>query len=331
MRKILISLFIVFLLITLVQAQEQAKYNFGTMQAAKELNVNPGGEISTKLYFYNIYGNRATHIKLEIGEAPENWVIELNPSIKSVDYDVSGTITSVEENLYVELSEAVDEIPSVIPEGIEYISSSVGYVGAQPIEIKIIVPENEKYGTYNLRVDASAFWLGQLGSVAIQQSRSFDYKINIVSEVFYEKPVKTFDMDFSTLSIQIITGTEGTIKTFSLDGVTEHTLTFKEITQDSVTLIIESDSVEVVLKIDETKKVDINNDNVDDLEIKLNSIENGVAGLTLKKIREEKEGIARITGGVIGAGTLVTGFLILTTLILIIVILVLVTVAKKKK
>ena len=190
MKKILVSLFIVIFLVSLVIAQEeQAKYNFGTMQAAKELNVNPGGEITTKLYFYNVYGNRATHLKLEIGENPQDWQIELNPSVKSVDYDVSGTITTVEENLYVEVSEAVDEIPLDIPEGIEYISSSVGYVGANPIEIKIKIPENEEYGTYNLRIDASAFWLGQLGSVAIQQARSFDYKINVVSDVFYEKPI----------------------------------------------------------------------------------------------------------------------------------------------
>ncbi len=189
MRKILVSLFIIIFLVSLVIAQEQAKYNFGTMQAAKELNVNPGGEISTKLYFYNIYGNRATHIKLEIIEAPENWQIELSPSIKSVDYDIAGTITTVEENLYVEPSETVDEIPSFVPEGIEYISSSVGYIGANPVEIKIIIPSDEEYGSYDLRVDASAFWLGQEGSVAIQQSRSFDYKINVVSDIFYEKPV----------------------------------------------------------------------------------------------------------------------------------------------
>lgn len=193
MRKILISLFVIVLLMNvsiLAQAQEEdAKYNFGTMQAAKELNVNPGGEITTKLYFYNIYGNRATHIKLEVGESPQDWQIELNPSVKSVDYDVSGIITSVDENLYVEPSEAVDEIPLDIPEGIEYISSSVGYVGANFVEIKIKVPENEEYGSYDLRIDASAFWLGQQGTAEIQQSRSFDYKINIVSAIFYEKPV----------------------------------------------------------------------------------------------------------------------------------------------
>ena len=45
----------------------------------------------------------------------------------------------------------------------------------------------------------------------------------------------------------------------------------------------------------------------------------------------EEEGLARITGGVIGANALTTGALTLTTLILILVILVLVFVAKKQK
>ena len=337
MRKILISLFVIILLVNisiLAQTQEDAKYNFGSAQADKELKINPGGEISTKLYFYNIYGNRITHIKLEISEYPENWIISLTPDAHDAEVDISGILTTINENLYVEpSSDVVDEIPENVPEGIEYISSSVGYIGAKPVEIRIKVPENENYGSYDLRIDASAFWLGQEGTAEIQQSRSFDYKINVVSEIFYEIPAgKTFDIDFSTLSIQIITGTEGTIKTFSLDGVTEHTLTFKEITQDSVILIIESDSIEVVLKIDETKKVDIDNDNVDDLEIKLNSIDNGVADLTLKKISEGKElDLVGITGGVIGANALTTGILTLTTLILIIVILILVSVARKQK
>ena len=337
MRKILISLFVIILLVNvsiLAQTQEDAKYNFGSAQADKELKTNPGGEITTKLYFYNIYGNRITHIKLEVSEFPENWIISLTPETHDAEVDISGILTTINENLYVEpSSDVVEEIPKNVPEGIEYISSSVGYIGAKPVEIKIKVPENENYGSYNLRIDASAFWLGQQGTAEIQQSRSFDYKINLVSEIFYEKPVeKTLDIDFSTISSIKITGTEGTIKTFSLDGITEHTLTFKEITENSVTLIIESNPIEVFLKIDDIKKVDIDNDNVYDLEIKLNSIENGVADLTLKKISEEKEAdLVRITGGVIGTEAFATGFLTLTAIILIIVILVLVSVAKKKK
>ena len=190
-KVIIISLFAIFLSISLVAAQEDAKYNFGSAQADKELKTNPGGEIITKLYFYNIYGNRITHIKLEVSEFPENWIITLTPEAHDADVDVSGILTTINENLYVEISEAVDEIPENVPEGIEYISSSVGYIGADPVEIKIKVPENEKYGSYNLRIDASAFWLGQEGTAEIQQSRSFDYKIDLVSETFYEKPITT--------------------------------------------------------------------------------------------------------------------------------------------
>ena len=191
MRKIFISLFVIILLFNIsILAQEDAKYNFGSAQADKELNLNPGEEITTKLYFYNVFGNRATHIKLEVIESPENWQIELNPSVRNVSYDVAGTITIVEENLYIEVSKAVDEIPSVIPGGIEYITSSVGYIGANPVEIKIKVPSGEAYGTYDLRIDASAFWLGQEGTAEIQQSRDFNYKVNVVSTRFYEKPLE---------------------------------------------------------------------------------------------------------------------------------------------
>ena len=192
MRKIFIGLFVIILLVSisiLVQAQEDAKYNFGSAQADKQLKANPGGEISTKLYFYNIYGNRITHIKLEVLEYPENWIISLTPETHDTDVDISGILTTINENLYVEISEAVDEIPENVPEGIVYISSSVGYIGAKPVEIKIKVPENEKYGSYKLIIDASAFWLGQQGTAEIQQSRSFEYKIDLVSEIFYEKPI----------------------------------------------------------------------------------------------------------------------------------------------
>jgi len=64
--KTFFSFFLVFIfLIGIVNAQEDAKYNFGSAQGAKEFTVSPGEEITTKLFFYNIYGNRITHIILE--------------------------------------------------------------------------------------------------------------------------------------------------------------------------------------------------------------------------------------------------------------------------
>jgi len=230
-KVIIISLFAIFLSISLVVAQEDAKYNFGSAQADKELKTNPGGEISTKLYFYNIYGNRITHIKLEVSEYPENWIISLTPDAHDAEVDVSGVLTTINENLYVEVSEAVDEIPENVPEGIEYISSSVGSIGAKPVEIKIKVPSDEAYGTYDLRIDASAFWLGQEGTAEIQQSRSFDYKIDLVSETFYEKPI------INDEELKESNETEKALETQGLVGITGGVIGAREIATGALMFI----------------------------------------------------------------------------------------------
>ena len=58
------------------------------------------------------------------------------------------------------------------------------------------------------------------------------------------------------------------------------------ITTNKVTIIISSDPITLDLSTGETKKVDINNDGTYDLSVKLNSIANGKADVTVKKISE---------------------------------------------
>ena len=176
-------------LIGVVNAQEEeAKYNFGSAQSAKEISIAPGDEVTTKLYFYNIHGNRITHISLEVGEAPKNWDISIDPALHEISVIVSGVTTTIEENLFVEPgSDVAESIPDDVPEGIEYISSSVGFVGAKPVKIKIKIPSNEKLGTAaTVRIDAVAEWLGQTGTAAITQGRSFEYTVTVVSKEFTE-------------------------------------------------------------------------------------------------------------------------------------------------
>lgn len=176
---------------SVVSAQEAAKYNFGSMQAAKELSISPGDEVETKLYFYNVYGNRITHITLFVSQAPEGWEIELEPELHNTTVDIAGITVNVTENLYVMPSTATDTIPADIPEGIEYISSSVGYIGAKSVKIKIKVPEDEEIGKeFNITISASAEWLGQTGAVAIKQSRDFDYIVTTVAGEFYEEIIE---------------------------------------------------------------------------------------------------------------------------------------------
>lgn len=170
-----------------VLAEEQPKYNFGSMQPVKEIQVSPGDEAEVKLYFYNVYGNRITHISLEVSNAPEDWEIEFEPELHDTTVNVSGIIVNVTENLYVEPDNATEEIPENITEGIEYISSAVGYIPAKPVLIKIKIPDDEELGReFNVTISASASWLGQTGSVAIQQGRDFDFVVKTVAEEFEE-------------------------------------------------------------------------------------------------------------------------------------------------
>jgi len=47
-------------------AQEAAKYNFASARGGKQITVTPGGEGEGVIYFYNIDGNRITHITLSL-------------------------------------------------------------------------------------------------------------------------------------------------------------------------------------------------------------------------------------------------------------------------
>jgi len=179
--------FIFIALSSIVLAEEAPKYNFGSAQASEDLTVTPGEEVSTKLFFYNIFGNRITHISLTLENAPSNWDVSIEPEQHDTTVSISGVATTINENLYVEPSKAVEEAPKDVPEGFEYISSSVGFIGAKPAIITIKVPEDEKLGTSaTVTISAIAEWLGKTGGIVFNQGRTFNYKVTVLSEEFTE-------------------------------------------------------------------------------------------------------------------------------------------------
>jgi len=95
---------------------------------------------------------------------------------------------------------------------------------------------------------------------------------------------KEFDIDFSNVSSGGIGASQGEIKTFSFNGQTTHKFTVSEVTETTVKLIIESEPIILVLSVGETKQVDINQDDINDLEIKLVSIIRGKANFLLEKL-----------------------------------------------
>ena len=166
-----------------VLAEDEANYNFASAQGSKQLRAAPGQESEGVIYFYNIEGNRITHISLEVSKAPDNWKVEIDPPQHEIQVDVSGRIITVTENLYVEPSEALAEEPEEVPGGMVCIKiADLGYVLAKAVHISIQVPETAEIGTKgDIAIAAEASWLGQSGAAAIKQARRFDFFVEVTS------------------------------------------------------------------------------------------------------------------------------------------------------
>ncbi len=93
------------------------------------------------------------------------------------------------------------------------------------------------------------------------------------------------DIDLGTETTSALSGSQGRVTTFTLGTGDTHTVTITGVTDDSVTLKIESEPIILTLKTGETKKVDVTGDTVDDVSITLNAITDGNADLTITKLQ----------------------------------------------
>ena len=186
MKKICLFGVLVTLLLALplpVHADEPAKYNFASAQGDKELKIPPGQEGKGSIYFYNIDGNRITHIALEVSQAPAGWEVSISPPLSETQVLVSGMPVTVVENLYVEPSDLLSEEPQNVPEGMVSIKvPGRGYALGKLAQVVIKVPESAPLGrTGEIAVAAEASWLGQSGTAAVKQARDFDFSVTVVS------------------------------------------------------------------------------------------------------------------------------------------------------
>jgi hypothetical protein len=172
-------------------AQEPAKCNFASVQGLKEIGVIPGGECGGNIYFYNIDGNRITHVTLEVSQAPAGWQVEIQPPLSETQVEVNGQVITVIENLYVEPSEASNIEIKDVPEGMVCIPlSNRGYALAKESRIIIQVPAAEEIGTEGaITISAVAQWLGQGGAAALSQSRDLNFTVEVVSEEEYHETI----------------------------------------------------------------------------------------------------------------------------------------------
>jgi len=186
MKKIISILLVTALLLastSLVMAEEGAKYNLASVQSGKQISVTPGGEGRGVIYFYNIDGNRITHITLSVSQAPDNLEVEIQPPLHDTQVKIGDQVLTVTENLYVKPSEALPEEISDVPEGMVCIKiPGRGYVLAQPVNVIVRAPESAEVGTGgDVHISALAEWLGQSGAAAIKQARDFDFSVRVIS------------------------------------------------------------------------------------------------------------------------------------------------------
>lgn len=164
-----------------------ARYNLASVQRGSNLNVIPGAEVRGELCFYNVDGNRTTHITLEAVDVPDGWEVVINPSLHEQMILLDGDIISVDEDLYVEPTEVHAEPPGDIPTGMISIvlpnklgPGVPGYCLARLVEIIICVPESAEAGSNcTVKITAVASWPGQHGAVAIKQTRDFNYLVKV--------------------------------------------------------------------------------------------------------------------------------------------------------
>ncbi len=193
MRKtILFTIF--FILAPIAVAEEAPKYNFATTEATPNIIIQPGETLRVPaIYFFNIYGNRITHVSLSITGSPEGWNVKLEPEMHETQVNISGTIVTQNENLYVPPSQPVKDVPAVVPEGMTYLTLGGvdGNVPARIAYLNITVPANTPLGgTYTISVKAVGSWFGQAGTLAFSQERSFDFKVQTAAHNFTEEEVQ---------------------------------------------------------------------------------------------------------------------------------------------
>ncbi len=118
------------------------------------------------------------------------------------------------------------------------------------------------------------------------QSKTFKFKIQSedLGEIIEEPAEEEFDIPLHKEDIVSSGYQKGRIVTLSFDGTIEHTVTFDEVTSDSVTLTIKSFPITLRLSIGETKNVDVNDDGLDDLSVTLKGITDKTASIDFKKL-----------------------------------------------
>ncbi len=164
------------------QSATDARYSFASAQSNDLITVPIGGVGSGHMFFYNIDGNRITHVRLELVSPPAGLEAALDPPARETVISVDGQQLTIQQNLQVEPGEVFASAPTAPAEGWEAVYlPNRGHVLARTAALTVKAPANARPGdTAQLTVQAEASWLGQTGAAALKQSREFTFTAQFV-------------------------------------------------------------------------------------------------------------------------------------------------------
>jgi len=169
--------------------------NFGTMQPVLAYSTTLGSTVTSKIYLYNLYGDRITHVVVKSFNAPEGWNVTFEPAKDDYLYSIPGGTTSILENLGVEPMGRTNNTEEI--EGVEYIVDPVNvgyYIPAKPLVLRIQVPRDaDLWKTYDVLFTLTGWCTADSpGSVAVTQERDFSIRIRTVALEYFEQRVVNF-------------------------------------------------------------------------------------------------------------------------------------------
>lgn len=189
-KKIIFGILVFFGFLLFYFPLVNAACSLGANPLSMEARAKPGQEVVATWNFYNLYGDRTTHITVSKIQGP-NWDIKYEPALHEESYDVSGVIEKISENVGVEKSSVVLEIPINPPEGISYVKhpKQEGYIPVKPIKIYITIPDDAKlWQDYKFVFEAKGNCFTEPGAVIPALATQLELNVKTTTE-FYEKPV----------------------------------------------------------------------------------------------------------------------------------------------
>ena len=184
------NIFTIFFMLLFSLGSISAACSLGANPLSMEAGAKPGQEVVGTWNLYNLYGDRATHIIIEKIEGPD-WMVSFTPDIHEASYEVSGETQTINENVALEESSVVLEIPENPPEGVDYVKhpNQDGYIPVRPVEIYITIPEDAKIGQdYEFVFEAKGSCFTGPGAVIPGVATQLNFNVKPTTD-FYEKPI----------------------------------------------------------------------------------------------------------------------------------------------